>query len=324
MAAPYGTMLDFGGTVAANRIGWDAGVREIDMHPLLIYLSPTATVTFNLLAEVDFSSATPEWMQRTLAAIDVNNAVTEAADYTYVDQNVPARVQQVVRHMRKTAQVGGRAMHDKVFSAVADLKRDQIETRMLELARDINYALINSTLALSDEATASRFRGILSSLSGASNTAVCAPSIFTETSIKDQLLMGVYNDGWTPDVIVMPPRIHSRFDTAILGSNTTRYVDATAKAIANHINIFDTPFGRVQTVMERGDYLTDDDATAASHVGTLFALQRNMWQIGYFRRTWMEEPPRDGDRWRGVIQVEWGLKDLAGTAGFSLTAVGTS
>ena len=245
-------------------------------------------------------------MQVTLASIDQNNAVSEAADYTYEDQNVPARVQQVCRHQRKTAQVSGRMMKDKTFDAIGKLKDQQSAVRMLELKRDKNHALINSQIDMTTESTATRFRGILEAISDAGNHTVGSSTTFSEEILKDTILAGVYEDGFEPTDLYVPPTLQTVLDG--FSADNTRFVDVDAKKLVSHINVYDSPYGRVQIHLEREIYLDS---------GTIFALDRQWWRCGYFRRTWMEEPPKDGDRWRGVIQVDWALEDLAATSGYS-------
>jgi hypothetical protein len=318
--SPFGSTIDFGGAVSGNAIGWDAGTRTIDMHPELINLSPTATVTMSTLGEVDIESASPEWMRVTLDTINQSNAVAEGADYTYVDENVPVRIQNVVQHQRKTASVTGRAAHDKHFAAMGDLKEQQTQVRLLELKRDMNYTLINSDVALTTDATASTTRGILASLVDAGNTTAVSGPI-TQTNFKGTLLRGVYDDGFEPTDVYCPPGVQEVIDG--FSATNTKFIDVRDKETVDHTNVFDSPYGRVRIHLERSIYITDYSA-GATYLGDTFALDRQWWPMGFFRRTWMEEPPRDGDRWRGVIQVEWCLKDLAGTSGYSLTGLGTA
>ncbi len=82
-----------------------------------------------------------------------------------------------------------------------------------------------------------------------------------------------------------------------------------------HIKVYDSPYGRVNVHLERTTFLDADN---------IIALDRSMWKWGMYRRTWMEEPPKDGDRWRGVIQVEHSLKDLNGRFGASMINCATS
>jgi hypothetical protein len=310
--SPFGSSYDFGGAIASNKFGWDAGIREIDMHPALVHLTPSKTKTLALLGDTSFDSVSPEWMQVTLASVDDNNAFAEGADYTYEDENVPARIQQVTRIMRKTASVTGSQLKDRAFAAIRNKKKQQLGVRMLELKRDMNKAAINSAISNTNEATARKFRGILESISDASNTEDA--QIFNATNLKAKLLRGVWDDNFDPTDLILTAVEQELLDAFTAGH--TKFLDATTKEVIDHVNVYDSAYGRINVTLERTAYLA---------TGTVFVIDREYWKIAYFRKTWMEEPPKDGDRWRGVIQNEWGIQDLAsGNAGYSLTAVTAS
>lgn len=330
MAFPYGTPEDFGGAISAGKFTWNDGVREVDMYEVITNLSPTETVVKGLLPTAETDSISPEYMRRTLAAIDENNAFPPASDYTFGDPNVPVRIQNVTRLFRKTAQVSGESLVDKTFKAVADLKMDQIELRGLEMNRDCNWAIVNSYLINTSEAVGRRFRGIRQSIEAAGNTTAVAGAL-TEAHFKQTMLKGIYDDGFRADVVVAPAKQQNVIDGFAFASGSAINVEAQDLTRVSYTNKVITPYGTVKIYLERDIYFQRSAALAALDGGPtsaagddwIFALETKYWPVTYLkgRRMWMEEPPRDGDRWRGVMQSQLTLKDLAATSGYNLTGL---
>lgn len=329
MASPFGTTHDFAvDPTSSSKYTWNGGVRETSMHNYVINLSTDETVMLNCLPSEDVDSASPEWMQRSFAAIDPGNAFPEAADYTYVEIALPTRVQNVLRHFRKTAQVSGRAMKDKYFKAVANAKMYQIEQRSIELKRDMEYALLNSTISNVNESTATQFRGILQSISGRTSGSpqdgtvtagnnVAVGGALTTTNFKTTLLKGVWDDNFMATDVFLPASQQIVLDTFVF--NTADFVNQDKAKTETYKKVFVTPFGVVTTHIIRDLYWYGvSGGNPASGSYQMIALDLKNWVMGWYRKTWMEEPPKDGDRWRGVIQAELTLKDYAATSGFSL------
>jgi hypothetical protein len=324
---PYGTPEDFGGAISGGKFTWSDGVREVDMYDFITNLSPTETVVISLLPTATVESISPEYMRRTLASIDENNAFPPASDYTYGDPNVPVRIQNVTRLFRKTAQLAGETLVDKTFKAVANLKQDQLELRGLEMKRDINWSIPNSYLINTSESVARRFRGIRQSLSAAGNeTSVGGP--LTEDIFKQTMLKGAYDDGFKIDIVISNAKQQNVIDKMPFASSNAINVEAKDMTRVSYTNQVITPYGTVRIYLERDIYFTRSAALAAVDGGPtvtdgstwIYGLDSKYWQVAYLqgRRSWMEEPPRDGDRWRGVMQSQLTLRDLAGTAGYSL------
>lgn len=327
MAFPYGTPEDFGGAISGGKFTWNDGVREVDMYDFITNLSPTETVVRSLLPTGETDSVSPEYMRRTLDAIDENDAFPPASDYTYTDPNVPTRVQNVTRLFRKTAQVSGESMVDKTFKAVGQLKSDQLELRGLEMNRDVNWALNNSYLINTSEAVARRFRGIRQALNGASNETNVAGAL-TADLFKQTMLKGIFDDGFRADIVVTGAKQQNVIDGFPFQSTNAVNIEAKDLTRVSYTNQVITPYGTVRIYLERDIYFTRSAALAAVDGGPtvtdagswIYALESKYWVVKYLkgRRMWMEEPPRDGDRWRGVLQSQLTLCDLAATAGYSL------
>lgn len=321
MSAPFGTPYDFGGAPSGGKFTWNSGVRQTLMHPRLIHLSPQSTTLWSMIPEISVESLSPEWMQVTLASIDPDNAHIDGAEYTYIDQNLPVRKQNICRIQRKTVKLSGASLKDKTFEAVANLKTQQTDVRMRELKRDMNYALWNSELVNTDELNARRFRGLLSSLIGATSpNHDSTATTLTETIFKQTMLKGCYDDGFEATDVIVSAKMQDTIDNFFTNTKPA-YIDVTMKEVVSYVKKYDSPWGLVNIVTERDIYLDGGNSlyTVSSTSGPVVALDRQYWKRMVFRPTVMLEPAVQGDYWQGVLQVDWGMQDLADHAGFVLT-----
>lgn len=325
MASPYGSTYDFAvDATSANKYTWNSGTRVIEMLDDIILMSVTVTDVFAMLVEsAPVFSASPEWMQVSLAAVDSANAQAEGADYTFTNENVPTRIQNVTQIFRKTAQVTGTAQAERHFN-ITDLKAQQVDIRQKELMRDMEYAVINSQISNTNESAARTGRGILQWISDASNTTAVGAAL-TETNFKADILKKVYDDNFQVTDVFLTDEQYEVINGFAGGTIT----DATANSIKRNNRNYDasdptrydlveeiiTNYGRIRFHQVRDIYLAD---------GTIFGIDREFfhWRFLNGRSPFMEEPPKDGDRWRAVIQCEGLLiADASGNAGASQTGL---
>ncbi|MBM4356097.1 MAG: hypothetical protein FJ109_20285 [Deltaproteobacteria bacterium] len=298
------------------------------MHPRLTSLSPEQTKLWSMLDEVRGDSISPEWMQVTLGAIDVDNAFADAADYSFTDGNVPSRIQNVCRIQRKTVKLAGASLVDRTFSAVGKLKMQQMDVRLRELKRDLNHAAWNSQLKLENELTERRTKGLWHWLSGSSNIDNSGVAL-TELLFKQTMLKGVYDDNFEATDVFISPVLQNVVDNFFTATKPG-FMDGDGQKFTSYINKYVSPWSStpVNLHTERSIYFdaqsgggesalyTADDATH----GQCVAIQRDMFKKYIFRPLVMIEPEPHGDYWEGVYQIDWGIQALAsGLAGFALT-----
>lgn len=314
----HGTTYDAAvDAVSGGKYTYNNGVREKDMHDVLIALTPSDFVTFDIFPESSTNSVSPEWLQETLAAIDTDNAHTEGADFTYGAPNIPATVQNVSRIFRKTAQLSGSAMHDKTYKAVASLKEHQTMVRMREMKRDMNYALINSTLVNSGEGTARRFRGLVETIEADTTPVAATGNNISEDNVKLHMAGGIWQAGFNPTDLIVHAASQELIDAMF--TSTTKFIDVDEHRAVEYVNVIDTGYGRINVHLERNGYLP---GTPGGGDVKNFMVDREYFHKCWFRPTFGVEPAYDGDRWRFVIMSEWTFKDLAGgNAGFEISTM---
>jgi hypothetical protein len=331
MASPFTTTYDTAvDAISSSKYQWNSGTRALSIYPTLIDLTPTETKLLSLLREDSVKSASPEWERRTLAAPSETNAQPEGSDYTYVDPNIPTRVQNVTHIFRQTVEVSGTSMWDAQLPPIGTQKEYQLDTRMKEHKRDINWALYNDRLLNTNEATARHFRGIRQSIFGGGNTSngggVALVATGSAVSLKDGMLRQVWADGYTPRIIVTPASQQLTMDGFAFASTNAVNIMAEDFKRVSWVREIVTPFcENTRIYVERDAFWalaaditggTSGDAEATYLAGTwMFTLDPEHWCIGWGRKTFMEEPAKDGDRYRAVIMSELTMKDYAATAG---------
>lgn len=307
----HGTTYDAAvDAVSGSKYTWNNGVRAKDMHDVLIHLTPSDFVTWDIFKQSSTNSTSPEWLQETLAAIDEDNYHTEGADFTYGAPNIPATMQNNTRIFRKTAQLSGSAMHDKTYQAVASLKEHQTSVRMREIKRDMNFALLNSVLTNSGEGTARRFRGLEETVSNASNETAATGNAISEDNVKLTMAGGIWQAGFNPTDLIVHSDSQELIDAMF--TSTTKFIDVDEHRAVEYVNIIDTGYGRINVHLERDGYLPGQAAGDGANIVKNYMIDRDMFEVCWFRPTFGVEPAYDGDRWRFVIMNEWTFKDCAG------------
>ena len=318
MASLNATTYDFGGAIAANKYGWNAGTRVIDMMPDAIMLSPTETDVLAMVMDSDtLFSASPEWLQISLNATVTTTGELEGADYSYAAGNVPTRVQNVTQIFQKTAEVTGTVQAERHFHTT-NLKQQQVDIRFREFMREMEWTVVNQTIANTNESTKRTTRGILEAIDDASN-ATSTAAAFDEDKYRSAILKPVYDDGaQVTDVFCTD--VNQEIINGFAGGtqmDTTRTANArnfnaADKTIYDHVEEVITNYGRVRVHQIRSLYLGDTQ---------VFGIDARFWHWRFLneRSPWMEEPPKDGDRWRAVIQAEGALIHDNGATGSSYT-----
>jgi len=291
------------------------------VHPKLINITPGKTVLWSLLGEVTIKSLGPFWLQTELDSIDRNNAFADGSDFTYGDERVPVRVENVPMISRKNVKLAGATLEDQHLPAIGQVKKQQLEIAMGSLKRDLNYRLWNSKKVLVGEPEARSTRGIVQSLTGASKVTGGAGATLTETIFKQLLLKPVYDSGFEPTDVVMSDVMRHTVDSFFTDAKPA-IINASEHKVISHVKVYDSPWGLVNLHAERPFYLDGGDYdgagaqyTVAANTGPLFAMERQQWQKFIFRPTRLYEPQPRGDYYEGVLQIDWGLQDLAATSG---------
>jgi|SRR5689334_10291616 len=338
MAAPFGSFDDYTGGNTLGIVKYDTGVAAIDMDDKLVEINRKKSFIMGMLPSKDVPSVAHTWKKYDVGSIDESNAFPDGADYTYSDGDVTTEAQNVARLTRVTMEVSGTALNDKYYTAFRNPKDFEQRVKTERLAKVNNWVLYNSRLVNSGETVPRRTRGLRESIARAGNITAVGGAL-TDTILKQTAIQGVWADGHDgPYTIITSSTQQAVIDGFAYGN--TPWIDAMSRERVTNVKTIQTPYGMCDVKMERPEFMakaTDDTALlpvaivagdAATYTGQSWLMvldlgQQEMpyWEVGWFRRPWMEEPPRDGDRWRGVLSSQFMLIDNDGTAGYVLATL---
>ena len=270
--------------------GYEAVGEREDLMDLITMISPVDTPMFSGFAKGTAAGTYVEWQTDELASAAAN-AQVEGADYTFPTLSATTRLGNYTQIFNKPFQVSNTL--DVVSKAGRDKEYAyQMEKKMKEMARDIEYALVNNASAVSGTSGAARqMKGVLAWIttnvetgSGSGNEAL------TESMFNDALET-ISAAGGNPDT-VYANGFQKRAISGFTASNT-KNIDASANKIINRVDVYESDFGILEVIYDR--------AMVTSEVAI---LEKDKWEIRTLRPIAHHEVPSIGDSKRGVIEGE--------------------
>jgi len=293
------------------------GIRE-DLSDVLTNISPTETPFFSMTPRTQARGTLHEWQTVTLADA-ADNAAVEGASAVAASGNATTRVSNRTQIFSKTLRVSGTEMALNLAGR-SDEWSFQMDLKAKEIARDIEWAFVNSTAAAAGDVSGDSARrlegwgmadatnataGFLSSnvetlLTTASDTDT--RKNMSETNFNN-LLQTIWTAGGNPDVVFAGgylKRVISNFS-----ANATRYasVDFGNKTLNSAVDVYQSDFGQVKIMLHRNVAPTN-----------LAAISSQYWAVGELRGLQFNRLAKDGDRELGEFVTELTLCDYAPAA----------
>jgi hypothetical protein len=187
----------------------------------------------------------------------------------------------------------------------------QMAKKMKELARDIEYALVNGTGNSGASATARQAKGVLSFITTNVETGTGTGNEALTEAMYNNLLQKIYDAGGNPDVTYangFQKRKISAFSTP-----STRNIDASSKKLVASIDVYESDFGLQKIVLDR--YMP---------AGEIAALQEDKWKVGFLRPVTHKVLPDNGGGPKGMVETEFTLASLNEKASGKITQLTTS
>lgn len=286
-----------------------AGIRE-DLIDLITNISPTETPMLSRFAKVKATNKYHEWQTDALAAA-ASNAVVEGADAESAALTPTTRTGNYTQISRKiwrttdTMEAVQKAGRSSEFSY-------QMAKKMKELARDMEYAIVNGTGNSGASGTARQLKGVLSWIAtntGTGSGATATAAALTESQYND-LLQDIYDQGGNPDVTYAngyQKRKISSFSTP-----STRNINVEDKKLVASVDVYESDFGIQKIILDR--YIPSD---------SVLCLQEDMWRVAMLRPVKYKELPDNGGGPKGQVEAEYTLESLNEKASGKLTALYT-
>lgn len=284
------------------------GNRE-DLLDIISNISPTETPMFSRFGKSKASATYHQWMQDSLSDAASNNTI-EGADFSFSVPSARTKVGNYTQIFVKTAEVTG----TQEVIAKAGVKSEyayQMQKAMKEIARDVEYELVNSSSAAGASGTARGMSGVLEFISTNNETGSgTGTQTLTETLYNDTL-QTIYGQGGNPDVTYAngwQKRKISAFSTP-----STRNIDADSKKLVASVDVYESDFGLQKIILDR--YMSTD---------TIVLLEEDKWKVAVLRPFKMEEVSKVADAKRGAIVGELTLEALNEAASGKITELATS
>lgn len=285
------------------------GERE-DLMDLITMISPVDTPMFSGFAKSQANGTYVEWQTDELAAA-ASNAQVEGADYTFPTLSATTRLGNYTQIFNKPFQVSNTV--DVVSKAGRDKEYAyQMEKKMKELARDVEYALVNNSSATSGTSGAAReLKGVLAWITTNVETGSGSGTEALSESMFNDALETISAAGGNPDT-VYANGFQKRQISSFTASNT-KNIDASANKLINRVDVYESDFGILEVIYDR--------AMATDQVAI---LEKDKWAIATLRPIAHHEVPSVGDSKRGVIEGELTLIAKNEKASGKITQLTTS
>ncbi len=271
------------------------GNRE-DLIDIIVNISPTKTPVLSMTESVRAFSTLHEWQTDSLNS-PAANAGVEGDDSTAVAVGATTRLNNYTQILTKNFIISGTQEIVRKAGRSSEIGY-QVQKLTKELATDIEYALVINTNSATGSATVARqMKGLAGWI--ATNAASATANRPLTATILDANLQTIWAAGGDPDVILSG----GAQKVAIAGfTQNTRYISAEATKVVNAVDIYQSSFGTLKTVLSH-----IMNSTLANQV---FNLDMSYWRKAWLRPVGLAELARTGDARKFQMVAELTLESL--------------
>ena len=243
-------------------------------------MDPVQTPFMSSIGRDKCVTTTPDWLEDSLDTA-AENAQIEGKDFTAAAVTIPSRLQNKTQNL------------DKVFFLSEDAKASKMYARTSELARitgnkskslnnDVEFALLNSSIATGDATTARAMDGALQwAHADATYTFSDTPDAanhITEEILNDQI-QELWSLGGDPDTVLAPARQKRKISDFTADGRLTINTNADQKKVTMTVRIIETDFGTVMVYTDRRIEASGTDP----YYDTILLYQKSVFKTLTFR-----------------------------------------
>lgn len=273
-------------------------VTNVDFESTPFYSSIGESVATNTLHE---------WLVDSYSS-STHNANPEGNDMSFTDLTQPTRSNNIVQLFQKDVRVSNTQQRVSHYG-MSDPYTYQLQKKMVELARDIEKALIAGTRASGNSGVARQLNGAIA-LVTTNKTARASGTSLSETEFNDTL-QTVYDSG--TDVSVDKVFTGATLKRAISGytAGSTKNVDASGKRLYNTVSIYESDFGVHMVHLER-------EIPSGANAKGVLGVDSSKWRVAYLTDGRPQHIPLAtiGSAKRGMLEAELTLEALAEKSSF--------
>jgi hypothetical protein len=271
-------------TSTSNPAGITTALRE-DLSDVITNISPTDTVFMSNISKTTVKGKYVEWLTDSLTAAG-NCAVTEGNDADITDGHAQTRVGNYTQIAAKWFSVS-----DTMEAVDKAGRKSEIAYQtglfLKELARDMEYGLINNAAATSsDPRSAMGLKGWITTNDTSFTTGTSITTL--AESLFNDVIQACWAEGGNPGMVLVGP-YHKRIISAFNGnSKITTNMDAENKKIILSVDYYESDFGVVKVYASR--FIADDSTSYAR----VYILDKEKFQLGVLQGLKTEKLAKTG------------------------------
>jgi hypothetical protein len=272
-----------------------------DVTNEIVNIDYASTPFYSSLGESTATNTVHQWLNDTYTS-SADNAQIEGNDMTFTDLVEPTRGTNVVQLFQKDVRVSNTAQRVAHYGT-GDPYAYQKTKKMVELARDIEKALVAGTRASGASGVSRRLDGAIALIT-TNKTARASGTSLSETEFND-IMQGIYDSG--TDLNVDKAFTGSALKRVITGytAGSTKFTNADGNKLYNSFSIYESDFGVVTIQLER------EVPTTAGNKGILL-VDSSKWKVAYLTDGRPQHIPLAtiGSAKRGMLEAEITLEAL--------------
>lgn len=272
-----------------------------DVTSLITNVSYSTTPFLSSLAESQATNTLHSWLTDSYAS-SADNAQIEGNDMSFTDATVPSRSPNIVQLFQKDVRVSNTEQRVAHYG-MADPYTYQLNKKLVEMARDMEKALVAGTTASGSSGVARRMNGAIALIT-TNKTARNSGTSLSETEFND-ILQGIYDSG--TDISVDKAFTGASLKRVISGytAGSTKFTNSDGNKLYNTFSVYESDFGVVTVYLER------EVPTTAGNKGILL-VDSSKWRIAYLTDGRPQHIPLAtiGSAKRGMLEAEATLEAL--------------
>ena len=271
------------------------GNRE-DLSDIISNISPTKTPCFTMFGKAKATATYHEWLEDDYDDA-ASNAQLEGADYSIADPDPRTRKGNYLQIMSRGYGVSG-SQEAVLKAGIKSEIAYQMVKAMKELAKDVEYAIVNnSSRVAGSSAVARQFGGLPYWITTNVNSNGGTPRDITK-ALLDDAIQDAWDHGGDVDVVLCSGA--QKRAISALNFGITRNIDAASKKAIVPVDVYDTDFGIVRIIPSR--FLDNSK---------IYCLQKSLWKIAWLRPFKKDQKAKTGDKIEKIIIGELTLEARA-------------
>lgn len=231
--------------------GYSDNIKD-EVDDLIKNVAPTDTPFVSSIGKATCKTTSPDWLEDTLGDA-AENAFVEGSDTDAVGLTPAERLTNLTQIMKKVFYLSGTLQASDLHGRSNELKY-QSGKKTKELARDIEYNMLNNVKQTGNSSTARKLDGAFQ-WAHASNTYTFDDTPAATNHITEEILNDVMQSMWElgcdPTTVLAPPAQKRKISKFTDDGRLTINTGVDKKKITMTVRLIETDFGVVTVIPER-------------------------------------------------------------------------